>query len=543
MLRDFRQAVQSHQVERADAIVIGAGVAGLLVATRLASRGIRTILLESGPHTQVSESDPLNAVVQLGQPYRGAETGRFRGLGGTSMRWGGAMLPFLPCDMEPHTAGWPVDWPVSLADLAPHFAELERLFRLPSGSFDVEREATADARQAAFILRSAKLPAFRLRNVAVALRKQIRSANLGIWVNATVTGFRLDDGGRLAAVMATSPSGAELTVEAGIMVVCAGAIESTRLLLVLDAQHGNRIFQPDSQLGRWFCDHLTAPAATILPLDRRALNAKFGMRFIRAGMRDLRIEPSPTLRRSLRLPGAFAHVTAHTEGENGFTALRALYLNRQSRLPLQARHAVAVGRDLGWLMRAAWWRFVKGRLLAPRGASFKLTLVIEQFPHPDNRITLATDRRDCYGVPLAQIAWRINTEDFNAFRTLQVALADYWQGRFATLGALELTPWESLQGLLQQDSDLFHPSGTTRMGRDASSGVVDSNLKTFCIDNLYVVSTSTFPSGGGANPTFMLMAFALRAADHVAERLASLNDPLHFILKRERKDVTYTLSP
>jgi choline dehydrogenase-like flavoprotein len=32
--------------------------------------------------------------------------------------------------------------------------------------------------------------------------------------------------------------------------------------------------------------------------------------------------------------------------------------------------------------------------------------------------------------------------------------------------------------------------------------------------NLFVVSASAFAAGGGANPTFMLMAFALRAAAH-----------------------------
>ena len=50
------------------------------------------------------------------------------------------------------------------------------------------------------------------------------------------------------------------------------------------------------------------------------------------------------------------------------------------------------------------------------------------------------------------------------------------------------------------------------MGSSAATGIVDANLRAFRVANLHVISTSTFPSGGGANPTFMLMAFALRAA-------------------------------
>jgi choline dehydrogenase-like flavoprotein len=57
------------------------------------------------------------------------------------------------------------------------------------------------------------------------------------------------------------------------------------------------------------------------------------------------------------------------------------------------------------------------------------------------------------------------------------------------------------------------------MGRSAATGVVDANLRTFRVSNLHVVSTSAFPSGGGANPTFMLMAFALRAANRLAAEL------------------------
>jgi choline dehydrogenase-like flavoprotein len=48
---------------------------------------------------------------------------------------------------------------------------------------------------------------------------------------------------------------------------------------------------------------------------------------------------------------------------------------------------------------------------------------------------------------------------------------------------------------------------------------VDGDLRTFRVPNLSVVSTSCFPTGGGANPTFMLMAFALRAADWIATEM------------------------
>jgi len=515
MLKDLHQIPERRWRAHAEVLVIGGGIAGLVLAVRLAQRGVRTVVVESGGVAGSTEMHPLDRVTQVGQSYRGALEGRCRGLGGTSLRWGGAMLPFLPCDLGPHTAGWPIEWPVSIEAVRPYFADIERVFDLPRGPFEVD--AGADP---AFTLRSAKFPMFRLRNVANIFQEMIHGPDLEVWVNATVSRFRVSENGRLAAVTAVSPSGNELDISAQTTVIAAGAIESTRLLLLLDAQHRNRIFAPHGQLGRYFFDHLSAPAATVNPTDRRLLNMAFGMRFESTGMRAIRLEPAPSLRRASRLAGAFAHLAMKSEGEDGFTALRAIYRDLQSGSPSNWRNFAMAGRDLPWLLQAAWWRTVNRRLLAPRNSIFELMLVTEQMPDATNTITLDPNRRDCHGNPHAQIDWRVGPTDFESFRALQSALSAYWSGSpFAGLGSLKTTPESLWRQRLVQDCDLYHPGGTTRMSRDQRSGVVDANLRTFAIDNLFVVSTSVFPSGGGANPTFMLMAFALRAAAHITREL------------------------
>ena len=85
MIHDLSQVETAADVV-ADVCVVGAGVAGILLATKLRQFGIRVIVLESGSLHQKEETHPLNEVVQLGTPYRGATRGRFRCLGGTSTR-------------------------------------------------------------------------------------------------------------------------------------------------------------------------------------------------------------------------------------------------------------------------------------------------------------------------------------------------------------------------------------------------------------------------------------------------------------------------
>jgi len=60
-----------------------------------------------------------------------------------------------------------------------------------------------------------------------------------------------------------------------------------------------------------------------------------------------------------------------------------------------------------------------------------------------------------------------------------------------------------------------HHMGTTRMSESPKSGVVDANCCVHGIANLYIASSSVFPTCGFANPTLTILALALRLADHI----------------------------
>ena len=62
--------------------------------------------------------------------------------------------------------------------------------------------------------------------------------------------------------------------------------------------------------------------------------------------------------------------------------------------------------------------------------------------------------------------------------------------------------------------DAAHPTGTTRMSDDPTKGVVDANCRVHGVEGLYVAGSSVFPTVGHCNPTQMIVAMALRLADH-----------------------------
>jgi choline dehydrogenase-like flavoprotein len=327
VIRDLAGVGDAKNEFVADVLVIGAGIAGLLVATHLARVGIKVLVAESGGMTQTGDTHPLNVVEQLGDTYSGAEHGRFRCLGGTSTRWGGAMLPFQKADMEPHGAGWDVEWPIKLSALTAYQDQVERVFHLGNGPYDFSEVLLNPGRGLTwFVARMAKWPAFRNRNIANLLAADIRSQRGPVvWVNATATDFALDPAGRLVSVRLRSSNGNTLSVTAGETLIAAGAIESTRLLLLLDRQHGDRIFAPHNVLGRYFYDHLSLASGRLTNVQRKALNRIVGFRFEGRIMRNLRFEPTADLREKERCPAGFLHIGFTNIEPAGFDVLRNVY--------------------------------------------------------------------------------------------------------------------------------------------------------------------------------------------------------------------------
>jgi choline dehydrogenase-like flavoprotein len=60
-----------------------------------------------------------------------------------------------------------------------------------------------------------------------------------------------------------------------------------------------------------------------------------------------------------------------------------------------------------------------------------------------------------------------------------------------------------------------HHIGATRMSRSSDAGVVDRHCRVHDIDNLYVVSSSVFTTGGFVHPTLTIIALALRLGQHL----------------------------
>jgi len=502
---------------QADIIVVGAGLAGLSLADSLASRGLQVLVLESGAETQDAETHPLNTVELRGARYMGAEHGRFRCLGGTSTRWGGALLPYLADDLGKHPCGWHEGWGITPDVLEGLLPMAEAIFGVAPGTYEGAPDDGGDDLLPGFLPRQPKWPTFRNRNTANLFAKRIgNDPGLEVWTNATVTAIELGPD-RVKGVTAQSQSGNRLWARAPVVVLAAGAIETTRLLLLLNRAHDGGVFPPKSPLGLGFHDHLSAPIADLADIDRRQITRMLGFRFVKGGMRNLRFEFAPWDRRATGLPAAFLHVAFTRDPDSGFEGLRGLLQAIQrGELPamIDLRRIVS---DTPWFLRAVWWRAIERRVYPPSRSEFEVHLVMEQTPDLAQHVTLAKGATDEFGLPLARIFWRVSETDLDNFRAVRDLVFRRWRdGRLSAHARLEPRPDVDVVAALQSGGGIFHPAGTTRIGATAETGVVDPELNVHGVPGLRVLATSVFPSIGGSSPSLALVQLALRLAEDIA---------------------------
>jgi choline dehydrogenase-like flavoprotein len=123
-------------------------------------------------------------------------------------------------------------------------------------------------------------------------------------------------------------------------------------------------------------------------------------------------------------------------------------------------------------------------------------------------------------MPLLHIEWRTTDQDrkmvAGGLRALQTAFANGSQtGREGATISFDDETFERQVAALTRIGG--HHIGTTRMARSRNEGVVNGYGEAFDVPGLFVAGAAVFPTSGFANPTLVIVALALRLADHLAD--------------------------
>ena len=141
----------------------------------------------------------------------------------------------------------------------------------------------------------------------------------------------------------------------------------------------------------------------------------------------------------------------------------------------------------------------------------------EDLAYPTNTVDLDPTVRDVRGLPVARVTYRGGRHELAASAhhgpRLEAILAEMgaeWSMRTSSPGA-------SAHGdEAAQVPESRHLMGTTRMGTDPASSVVDPFGVVHGQDNVVVADSSVFVTSAGYGPTLTLVALAARSAAALA---------------------------
>jgi choline dehydrogenase-like flavoprotein len=469
--------------------VVGAGPCGLTLARSLDAAGIETILLETGGDTHERSAERLSRGAVRGDRYAGLERTRRRRIGGTATSWntlvggepGAKYIPLDPSDLRAGP-GWPLQWP----ELVEWYGEAQALCRL--GAFDYGTTAHAGPERplnlGGGVLESR---AYQLGQASVFTRDMPEllrtSPNVTLCHHATLLELHPDRGAeRFAQAVVGAVDGTRFHVRADAFVLAGGAVENARILLLSAAGTGARLLSPVSDsIGRWFMEHPRDSSQVLLAGARFDEHSRFyAAHTVPSGTAILgRLAVTEEARRRERLPNASLTFLRHSP---------------RGRVPLRSGHP----------------RLESIRPRAPEGVPYLLRLNLEQSPDLENRIVLGA-RRDSFGLRRPELNWRWGADDQKKLERLRRIVARELEA--AELGRVVRTTQQT------PDPNAHHHAGTTRMGADAVSSVVDAACLVHGTENLFAVGGSVFPSAGYANPTLTVVALTLRLADHLKRAL------------------------
>lgn len=523
--------------------IVGGGAAGISLAVAMMRRGQRVLLVDGGDFAEKPElADAYAGSAQ--EPHPATTEYRRQRFGGTTHLWGGRCVPLDPVDFERRSHVANSGWPISYEEYAKYLPEA--LAYCDAGEPDFSVQALNGSTAPMF----SELPRFggglyeRIEryslptDFAAKFGDELkRSDDVKVILRARCTRIGLSADGASVDSVVLSDGEREVEVKAARVVLCAGGIEAARLLLCAreTAPSWQRF---DGSLGRYYACHFD------LIFGAMAFsNEKPHFDFQRTkddvyARRKLQFSREVLSERGLLNSTYRLHFPPYADPGHGSGVLSTIYLAKsilaseyQAILnhgksnggvaPRRLAHLGNVVTDMGsvlgfgydWLFhRKLARRKLPYTLIRDRRGTYPFEFNSEQVPDAGNRIELL-DQCDSQGLRRVSVKWRLTGADVDSgvrsFELLRSMLSTTRNSRLDfDMGELK----EQVSSALPVGG---HHIGSTRMGLSPEHSVVDADCRVHGVDNLFVLSSSIFPTNGHANPTLSIVAFALRLAGHL----------------------------
>jgi len=503
-----------------DAVIIGTGAGGAPLLARLAQAGLSVVALEAGrqwdPVRDFATDERAQAKLFWnderlsagGDPTPFGNNNSGCGVGGSTLHYTAYTPRMQPDDLCLYSEfGVGNNWPLAFEDLEPYYDALEAFLgvsgpspypwgprrRAPYPLAPLPLNGAAQLMQRAcgkLGIRTSPAPNAALSapyyqpgvgwrractnrgfcqagcSVGAKASMDVTFVPLALEAGAEirpecfVTTIETDRTGRVSGVVYTRADGTEHRQRCRAVFLCAGAVETPRLLLL------NGLANASGQVGRNYMAH------TGLQLWGRF---------------DEAVRPFKGI------PGALISEDTHRPKDADFAG--GYLLQSIGIMPVTYASQTARGRRL--------WGEALLEHMRGYNHTAGINILGDCLPSPGNYLELS-DEKDARGLPKPRVHFTAGENEKRLTAHADKIMRAIW----AEAGARDV--WAFPRSA--------HTIGTCRMGDDPGTSVVNAEGRCHDVPNLYISDNSTFPSALSANPALTIMALSLRTADRFLER-------------------------
>ncbi|MFI2741290.1 GMC family oxidoreductase [Zhouia sp. PK063] len=567
-----------------DICIVGSGAGGGMAAKILSDYGLKIALMEAGPHFDPANPEQRTQLKwSYESPRRGASTTRpfgdfdmayggwnidgepytqkdgtqfdwFRSrmLGGRTNHWGRISLRFGPLDFKRKDFDGKGDnWPIGYDDVKPYYDKVDKLIGVfgtkenipnePDGFFlpppkprlhelyiqkgtqkmgvpmipsrlSILTRTVNKKRNPCFFCsqcsRSCSIYGD-FSSSSVLVNPAMETGNVDLYVNAMVRKVLTNDEGKATGVSYIDKEDLqEYEVKAKVVIMAASACSSARILLNSKSkQHPNGLANSSGVIGHYLHDSTGSARMGFIPslMDRKRYNED--------GVGGMHMYTPWWLNGSKEIDFTRGY---HIEywGGMGMPAYGFGF-------GIENFNGMVPGKDGSMKKAGGYGVGLKDDIKRFYGATIGMAGRGESIPRKENYCEIDPNTVDKYGIPVLRFNYKWSDEEVKQAKHM----VDTFDEVIHAMGGTPIgdKPGADTNYGLENPGRIIHEVGTTRMGKDKKTSVLNEFNQAHDVENLFVMDGGSFVSQADKNPTWTILALAWRASDYLFNEMKKMN--------------------
>jgi len=508
--------------------IVGAGTAGLFLASQLSLKKNEVIILEAGDEYTTSFVERYFKIYSNTHYNNKNEPSRMFGVGGTTTIWGGSMVQMQPSDFENNNSSF--SWPIKFTEILKYYSTVKKKLSIEildlnkniNSTYLKKKKNIFKSFEHIFNWNYSSYLNKKKNNFYDIFIKRTKNSNL-IYSNAKVVKInnlekKKNNRFLVKNILARSDNGNILDIQAEIFVLCCGAVESTRLICAYNIDNKNFLSKNKISLGNNFSEQLRINCGTFNIKNWKKFRELFSPIYWKNRYHFPRFKLKSNIKKKIGNRSISCQFIYERSNKNWISIFKLLLKKK-----FNYKYFLLIFNSIPIIIydicNFFYLRKIKKIFWFQKTSNIKLFLNFDQKNYFNNKLFIKKVFYRGRKVNKTFLLWKIRRDDIKTVVIFCQIFKEFWKkSRLQKIADFKPIPQNS-HFIRKSLKVYYHPTGSLMTGKNSSSCVTDENLRIRYVENLYICSTAVFPYGGSANTGLTLLALASRLSDYIKKKI------------------------